>query len=177
LLDTLITSKTRLKLLTKFFLNGETQAYLQELASEFNESSNGVRVELNRMSTAKLLKTRTSGRTVMYRANQSHPLFHAIHEVLLKNVGIDSIIENVVKTCGQIESAWIIGDYARGVDSGLIDLVVVGRVDWETTHRAMDKTSRLINRKLRLLVLESSELEVLHNSLDMDRSLPIWGNN
>ncbi|MFN9583050.1 MAG: ArsR family transcriptional regulator, partial [Bacteroidota bacterium] len=42
MLDTLITSKTRIKLLLKFFLNGQNKAYLRNLEAEFGESSNGI---------------------------------------------------------------------------------------------------------------------------------------
>ena len=164
-----------MKLLTKFFLNKETQAYLQELATEFGESSNGIRVELNRLSGAKLLNSKTSGRTVLYRANQAHPLFHAIHDTLLKNIGIDRVVADVVEQCGQIQSAWIIGDYARGIDSGLIDLVVLGQVDWQAINLAIEKTSRLIKRKIRLLVLNRTELVNLYNCLDLNSALPVWG--
>ena len=55
MLDTLVTSKTRIKLLMKFFLNPGTRAYLRSLADEFGESTNSVRVELNRLSEAGLL--------------------------------------------------------------------------------------------------------------------------
>ena len=44
MLDTLIQSKTRLKLLLRFFLNPESSAYLRGLAQEFDESTNAVRV-------------------------------------------------------------------------------------------------------------------------------------
>jgi len=40
MLDSLITSKTRIKLLLKFFLNTSTHAYLRGLADEFGESTN-----------------------------------------------------------------------------------------------------------------------------------------
>ena len=69
MLDTLITSKTRVKLLMKFFLNPGTRTYLRELAAEFGESTNSVRVELNRLSKGKLLSSEYAGRTIEYRAN------------------------------------------------------------------------------------------------------------
>ena len=56
MLETLVTSKTRAKLLLKFFLNPSTSAYLRGLADEFGESTNGVRVELNRLMEAGLLE-------------------------------------------------------------------------------------------------------------------------
>ena len=57
MLDSIITSKTRIKLLLKFFLNSETKSYLRNLEQEFGESTNGIRVELNRLEGAGLLKT------------------------------------------------------------------------------------------------------------------------
>ena len=49
MLDSLITSKTRIKLLLKFFLNTSTHAYLRGLADEFGESTNALRLELNHL--------------------------------------------------------------------------------------------------------------------------------
>ena len=82
MLDTLITSKTRIKLLMKFFMNPDIRAYLRELASEFGESTNSIRVELNRLSKAKLLSSKNAGRTIEYRANTKHTLFHEIHSLV-----------------------------------------------------------------------------------------------
>ena len=48
MLDTLITSKTRIKLLLKFFLNAQTKSYLRSLEGEFGESTNAIRLELNK---------------------------------------------------------------------------------------------------------------------------------
>jgi len=62
-LDSLITSQTRVKLLLKFFLNPERRSYLRELAEEFGESTNSVRVELNRLNEAGLLTSFDEGRT------------------------------------------------------------------------------------------------------------------
>ena len=74
MLDTLITSKTRVKLLMKFFLNPGTRAYLRELAAEFGESTNSIRVELNRLSDAKIISSENVGRTIEYHANAEHSL-------------------------------------------------------------------------------------------------------
>lgn len=57
MLDTLIQSKTRLKLLLRFFLNPDSSAYLRGLAQEFDESTNAVRVELNRFEEAGLIQS------------------------------------------------------------------------------------------------------------------------
>ena len=45
MLDSLITSKTRIKLILKFFLNPETRAYLRGLSEEFGEFPGGTMIE------------------------------------------------------------------------------------------------------------------------------------
>ena len=55
MIETLISSKTRIKLLLKFFLNSNTTAYLRSLESEFGESTNAIRIELNRLEEAGML--------------------------------------------------------------------------------------------------------------------------
>jgi len=175
MLDTLITSKTRVKLLLKFFLNPGTKSYLRGLATEFGESTNAIRVELNRLTEAKLLKSVNSGRTVEYRANKNHSLFKDIQSVVKKFVGIDKVAEELAAKLGDIRAAYIIGDYAQGNDSGLIDLVLVGQVDDEKLKEVTKKTEELIDRKIRTLVLAPTDLEKLQSRLDIEHALFIWG--
>ncbi len=175
LLDSLITSKTRLKLLLKFFLNPGTRAYLRGLATEFGESTNAIRVELNRLTDAKLLKSVNSGRTVEYRANKQHSLFKDLQSVVKKFVGLDKVAEELAAKLGDIQAAYVIGDYAKGIDSGLIDLVLVGQVDDEKLKEVTEKTEGLIDRKIRTLVLAPTDLEKLQSRLDIEHALFIWG--
>ena len=175
MLETLITSKTRVKLLLKFFLNPGTSAYLRGLATEFGESTNAIRVELNRLTEAKLLMSVNSGRTVEYRANKRHSLFKDIQSVVKKFVGIDKVAEELAAKLGDIRAAYVIGDYAQGNDSGLIDLVLVGSVDEEKLKEVTEKTEGLINRKIRTLVLRQTDLEKLNERLDLKHALFIWG--
>ena len=175
LLDSLITSKTRIKLLLKFFLNPGTRAYLRGLATEFGESTNAIRVELNRLTEAKLLKSVNSGRTVEYRANKQHSLFKDLQSVVKKFVGLDKVAEELAAKLGDIQAAYVIGDYAKGNDSGLIDLVLVGQVDDEKLKEVTKKTEELIDRKIRTLVLAPTDLEKLQSRLDIEHALFIWG--
>lgn len=175
MLDTLITSKTRLKLLMKFFMNPATRAYLRELSTEFGESTNSIRIELNRLTNAKLLKSENVGRTIVYKANREHNLFNDIRNVVQKFVGIDQIVDNLIMKIGAIKSAYIIGDYAHGIDSGLIDIVVVGDVNRGALDGVAEKTGVAISRKIRSLVVDRVELLKLWYQLDMNHALLIWG--
>ncbi|MGQ9806158.1 MAG: winged helix-turn-helix domain-containing protein [Chlorobiales bacterium] len=174
MLDSLVTSKTRIKLLLKFFLNQETQAYLRGLADEFGESTNAVRVELNRLSEAGFLTVRDDGRTKLYQANTKHSLFPELHSLVKKYLGIDQLIERVLSKLGSVKIAFITGDYAEGRDSGIIDLTIVGNINRNYLNELIEKTERLIHRKIRVLVLNDEEFERLKHRLISGKSLVIW---
>ena len=70
MINALITSETRIKLLRKFFLNSSTKAHLRGLESEFGESSNAIRLELNRFEAAGLLYSLREGNKKVFQANQ-----------------------------------------------------------------------------------------------------------
>ena len=91
-----------------------------------------------------------------------------------KYVGLDRLVEDVVNRLGSIDAAYVIGDYARGIDSGLIDILLVGTVDMDTLENFVLKTGNLIDRKIRPLVLNHKEFEKLRARLDIDHALPIW---
>ena len=175
MLESLVTSKTRIKLLLKFFINPSSRAYLRGLAKEFNESTNSIRVELNRLTKSDLLVSNNKGRTVLYKANTKHTFFKDIQNVVLKYVGIDDLVENMVSKLGDVKSAYIIGDYANGIDSGIIDLVLIGEIKQDILNKLTSKTEALINRKIRSVVLTKKEFKKLNKTLDIDNSLLIWG--
>jgi len=175
MLDSLITSKTRIKLLLKFFLNPESHSYLRELAEELGESTNAVRVELNRLTEAGLLQAENSGRTKVYRANVKHTLFPDIQNMVKKYLGIDHLIHQVLNQLGAIQFAFVTGDYAQGKDSGIIDLVVVGTIDRTFLFQLIDKAEQIIKRKIRTLILTSDEFLRLKPILKFDKALVVWG--
>ncbi len=162
MLDTIVTSKTRIKLLIKFFLNSRTSSYLRDLEAEFGDSSNGIRLELNRFEEAGMLVSRVEGNKKFYRANTGHPLFRDIHNILLKITGIDQVIDKVLNRLGGLEEAWLVGDFAAGRDSKVIDLVLVGvDINVENLHDYIEKAESLINRRIRYLILSPAERQII----------------
>lgn len=173
MLESLITSKTRIKLLLKFFTNAETRSYLRELAEEFGESTNAVRVELNRLSEAGMLTAENDGRTKLYRANSAHSLFPELQGLVKKYLGLDRVRYTLSKL-GNVEFACVTGDYAQGKDSGIIDLVVVGNIDRAYLERLIRNAETLIQRRIRTIVMDMAEFERLHETLHVEKSLVLW---
>ncbi len=174
MLDSLITSKTRLQLLLYFFLNPEYSSYLRKLAKELGESTNAVRVELNRLEDAQLLTSKVNGREKWYIANQSHPLFPEINSIVKKVMGIDKLVEEVLANLGHLEVALVVGDYTRGIDSGIIDLVLVGTIDRSYLETLVSKAEELLKRRIRTLVLNKEEYENLQSRFKVEGSIVAW---
>ena len=126
MLESLITSKTRLRLLIKFFLNIANKGYLNSLANEFGESTNSVRKELNNLSSAGYLEKHSENNKVIYKANASHPLFKIIQKIVHKHLGIEEILETIYNRIGEVKKIILLGDYAEGIDSGIIEILIVG---------------------------------------------------
>ena len=173
----LISSKTRIKLLIRFFFNPNTSSYLRELAKEFNVSTNSVRGELNQLTRIKLLTFQKSGRQVFYRANQEHPLFPELKSMVSKVMGIDQVIDGIVNRLGDLESAYLLDDYAEGKDTGIIDLLLVGDIDQYHLNDLSRKTERYIKRKIRSLVLSRDEFKEFEPKLKACPHILIWEDN
>jgi len=158
-LDTLITSKTRIKLMLKFFLNSKSESYLRSLEEEFGESSNAIRVELNKFEKAGLLDSRSQGNKKLFRANTKHPLFPEIHNILLKHIGFDKIIEKVVNNLGDVQRVFLVGKLARGIDAQIIDLIFVGsEINKSFLVELVEKAEKIINKNIRYLVFSTEEI-------------------
>jgi hypothetical protein len=159
-LEALITSKTRIKLLLKFFLNSDTTSYLRDLSAEFGESTNSVRLELNHMEQAGLLNTRMQGNKKVFRANKKHPLFETIRELLLKHTGIDQVVESVVKSLEGLYNAYVTGNFACGKDGPVIDILLIGEnIDIPYLLVLIERAEELIDRKIRYVIIRPDEKE------------------
>ena len=157
ILASLITSKTRLKLLIKFFSYPNAHGYLRGLAEEFGDSTNAVRIELIKLEEAGLLKSSTQGQRVVYEVNKTNPFYAELSSMVSKFLGFNDLIEMALEKIGNLQEAYVVGDYARGVDSGTIHLVLVGKVNEEILKNLVQKVSHKINREIEVMVLHDFE--------------------
>jgi len=174
MLETLISSKTRVKLLLKFFLNSHSTSYLRGLEAEFGESTNGIRVELNRFEKAGMLRSTMKGNKKFFQANTEHPLYKEVHNILLKYVGFDKIIENVVNRLGDVSEVFVIGDYSNGIDSQIIDLLFIGNIDKNYLVQLIEKAEKLIKRKIRYVSYKPAEKKDIDWTTFKPEPLLLW---
>ncbi|MBS1652593.1 MAG: ArsR family transcriptional regulator [Bacteroidetes bacterium] len=175
MLETLISSKTRVKILLKFFLNENQTAYLRGLEEEFNESTNSIRLELNKFENAGFLKSFAKGNKKIFQVNAKHPLFKDINSIVKKMVGIDYVIDYTLQKIGNLNRVYLVGDLSKGINSEIIDLVLVGDINAKYLTELIAKTEKKINKKIKFLIYSSKEfkLEKINDSSSMP--LLVWG--
>jgi hypothetical protein len=94
-----------------------------------------------------------------------------------KVVGIDQVIESIVTRLGHLEKAYLIDDYARGKDTGIIDLVLVGDIDAYHLNDLTQKTERYIHRKIRSIIVARDEFKEFAATLESRPHVLLWEAN
>ena len=171
MLTELFTSRTRINLLLKLFLNPEVSSYLRELAREFNLTPNALKEELDNLSATGYLEKEQRGNSIYYKANTKHPIFPEIHSIVKKHFGIDKILDRILNDLGKVDAVYALDDYATGRDSGLIDLLIVGTVDMDKIQGMKRSAELEIKRKIRLMVMTALEFA---ESREMILKRPNW---
>jgi len=164
MLDSLVSSKTKINLLLKFFLNSNNTSYLRNLESEFEESTNSIRLELNKFEESGLLNSHFESNKKIFKANTNHPLFPEINSIIRKYVGIDKIIESIISKLGVPEKVWLVGKFARGLNSDTIELVIQGNVNKEYLDELIKKVENTINKKLNVILQKMNEEKIFINN-------------
>jgi len=147
---------------------------LRGLENEFGDSSNAIRLELNRFEEANMLKTKVMGNKKLFSVNQEHPLYVEINSIVRKYFGLDVIVDWIANKLGNLKAVYLTGEISQGIDSGLIDLILVGDIDQPYLLQLIDKTERLIKRKIRYLIYTENEFEkIIEHDKDL---LLVWSN-
>lgn len=149
-LQHIISGKIRLRLLMKFFLNPENQVYLRGLAREFEVSTNTVRQELEKLSESGVIKSTREKQKRFFMANIKHPLYNSIRQMLLHHTGVETVFEEVIRKLGKVDLVYLTGPLARGNDTSILDVILVGDVDRNFLNRLIVKAEAITGKKIRI---------------------------
>jgi predicted nucleotidyltransferase len=130
MLNDLIISKVRVKLLQIFFGNPGQIYHVRDLVRQTHEEINAVRRELAHLERIGLLKREPRANRVYYSSRKDYPLYFDLLELVAKTTGLGgNVLKNKVKL-GRIKFAMLSGRFARGEPSGQdhVDLLVVGAI-------------------------------------------------
>lgn len=151
IVDKIFTGKIRVQLLTKLLLNPSCTVYLRGLERDLGVSSNTVRMELNKLQDMHLIEAQEDSENTKvknYVVNQRHPMFKTLRGIILQFVGLDQIVDQIIKKLGNLDQVYLTGDLAEGRNSPFVDLVIVGEVDKPYLYQLIEKAEPLVQKKL-----------------------------
>lgn len=175
MIEPLISSKTRIKLLVKFFLNSSNTAYLRSLEDEFGESTNGIRLELNKFEKAGFLNSFSEGNKKIFKANTQHPLFKDINRIIMKVVGVEYVMDYILQRVGNLECVYLIGKLASGQNSDIIDLILIGKdLNKVFLMEQIEKAEKKIHKKIRHIIYTPEEFDEKKLKKTGEKPLLLW---
>jgi len=150
MLSTLITSKSRIELLTWFVSHpGERFHYLQ-LDKLLKSSRASLQKELKRLEDGGILRSAKEGNIRFYWVNQEHPLYPELKSIVFKTAGLADFLRESLGKLGTVEEAFIYGSVAKNVeDMGSdVDVMIIGDVDMDALHEALGAAEDRIGREI-----------------------------
>lgn len=161
-LDNIFSGKIRIALLTKLLLNPASKVYLRGLERDLGVSSNTVRTELNKLQDMNLIEAQDdfeNTKVKNYVVNQGHPMFKTLRGIIMQFVGLDQIVDQIIKKLGNLDQVYLTGDLAEGKNSPFVDLVIVGNVDKSYMYQLIEKVEPLIQKKVRVASFSKEEFK------------------
>jgi predicted nucleotidyltransferase/predicted transcriptional regulator with HTH domain len=158
MLESLITSKAKRKVLALFFTNPKSSFYVREVCRKTGEQPNAVRAELGKLEAAGILLCEQRGNSLFYRVNPICPIYQELKGIILKTEGIGSALRGAV---GKLNArfAFIYGSYAKGEErSGSdIDVMIIGKVLPEEVASTLRACEKQIGREINYSIYPEGE--------------------
>lgn len=161
MLADLITSKTRVKLLSLFLVTPEAMFHVRELVRRSGEEINAVRRELIILEKRGLLQREPRANRVYYYLDKTYPFYFDLIRLYAKIDGIGAdIIKNRVKL-GKIKYVMLSGRFVRRTREipEEVDLLVVGTVVLPELTLLVRKEEERRTREINYTVMSEEEFQ------------------
>ena len=130
MLNDLIISRVRVKLLEIFLSQPGKIIHVRDLVRQSKEEINAVRRELLHMEKAGMVSKEPRANRLYYSFRKDYPLYYDLLTLVTKTTGLGGAIIKHKNKLGRVRFAMISGKFARNIagTSDQVDLLVVGNV-------------------------------------------------
>jgi len=96
-ISAVVSSRVKAELLRLLFGLGRPEVHLRELARQSGLALATVQQELRRLTRTGLVTARRDGNRVYYQANEKHPLYPDLRNVVLKTNGLINVLQQALE--------------------------------------------------------------------------------
>ncbi|MBI2908049.1 MAG: helix-turn-helix domain-containing protein [Chloroflexi bacterium] len=160
MLETLLGSKLRAKVLGWLFTHPDERFYVRQLNSLLGEDSTNVSRELARLEKAGILISTTEGRQKYYQADRRSPFFDELHRLIVKTVGVVDVLRSaLLPAAKRIRVAFVFGSVATGAKNRTsdVDVMVVGKTTFGEIVSLLGPAQATLGREINPVVYPVSE--------------------
>ncbi|MHB1381792.1 MAG: nucleotidyltransferase domain-containing protein [Thermoleophilia bacterium] len=150
MLSTLITSKTRVELITWFVTHPDERFHYSQLLNIFKASAQSVQNELKRLEKVGFLSSQKEGNIRFYWINKDFILYPEIKSMIFKTVGVGEELRKSLVKVSDVKAAFIYGSVAKNLEDARsdIDVMVIGDVSEDEVHKAISKSEERLGREV-----------------------------
>jgi DNA-binding transcriptional ArsR family regulator len=126
----LLSSRGRAEIFRLLFGPADGELHVRELERQTGLSDATVRQELKKLSRLGVVEARRDGNRTYYRANDAHPLYPDIRNLVLKTSGLTDVLREALDGARDVELAFVFGSIAGNTAKAHsdIDLMVIGTI-------------------------------------------------
>lgn len=141
------------------FLHEDAELYVNEMARKFSLDDGNLSRKLKELEKEGILKCRESANVCYYSLNRHYPLLKEYKGIVLKTIGLEQKLRDVLSGVEGIEQACIFGSYAKGnMDAASdIDLLVVGDQDTLALQKAITGVQKEVDREINVISMGTRE--------------------
>lgn len=152
-------SKITKSVLGYFMAHEDAEMYVNEMSRRLGLDDGNLARKLKELEAEGILKSRELGHARYYSLNRAYPLLAEYRKIILKTVGIENSLREVLKKINGIEDAYVFGSYARDrMDvASDIDLLVVGDFDTVSLRKKLAGVQKTLDREINLVSMGRDE--------------------
>lgn len=162
MIEQLLGSKTRVKLLQLFFSNPNRSFYVREITRKIDEQINSVRRELANLLNIGIIFSDTTNNRLYYEVNQKYEFYEPLREIFGSQTkkGQKSATthdqKEEYKELGKIDLLLYTGQFTRDESSG-IDLLIVGNTNPHAVQKFVSELEAKEGKDLRYTVMSPED--------------------
>lgn len=161
MLDRLIASSARVKVLRLLLLNEGKRYYQREIADLADLPVRAIQRESTRLTEIGLLRRIEDGNRVYFQANPACPIFPELKRILLKTVALEFLLSDALSGDVQIELAFVYGSYAANQATAIsdVDIFVIGSISSRRLSAALRPVQAEIQREINYHLVTLEEFQ------------------
>ncbi|MBI4115392.1 MAG: nucleotidyltransferase domain-containing protein [Candidatus Omnitrophica bacterium] len=166
-------SKITRAVLSYFLLHDHAEMYVLEMARRLHLDDSNLAKKLRELEKEGILKSEEKGKERYYSLNKSFPLLKEYRQIVLKTVGLEGALKELLREVKGIEEAYLFGSYAKNrMDSSSdIDLMVIGDHDTVGLRKKLSGIQKTTDREINLVSMSPAEYDKRKKQDSFVRSL------